>query len=55
MTDTAFADLQKIIDAGRGDMPLTSLRFRCSKCGRARTDWVVASKHAVAVQPWRSP
>jgi hypothetical protein len=47
-----FADLKALIDAGRGDVPLIDLRYRCTKCGSARTDWVVASKRAVAVQPW---
>jgi len=28
--DQAQADLQKMIDAGMGDVPLTRLRFRCS-------------------------
>ena len=37
----AFADLQAIIDPGRGDAPLIRLRYRCSKCGGKNTDWVV--------------
>jgi hypothetical protein len=41
-----------LIDQGRGDVPLTRLRFRCSNCGSDRTDWVVTSKGATAVQPW---
>jgi hypothetical protein len=32
----AEADLQKLIDAGRGDVPLIHLRFRCSNCGSDR-------------------
>jgi hypothetical protein len=28
----ADADLSAIMDAGRGDLPLTELRFRCSQC-----------------------
>ena len=48
----AEADLQKLIDAGRGDVPLTKLRFRCSNCGSDRTDSVVTSRGATAVQPW---
>jgi hypothetical protein len=48
------ADLQKLIDARRGDVPLTRLKFRCSNCGSDRTDSVVTSKGATAVQPWRS-
>ena len=27
-----------------GDVPLTSLRFRCSNCGSDRTDFVVMSR-----------
>jgi hypothetical protein len=50
----ADADLQKIVDAGRGDMPLTELRFRCSQCGSQcctdRTDFVVTSHDNP--QPW---
>ena len=36
----AEADLQKLVDEGRGDTPLINLRYRCSK-----TDWVVTSKY----------
>ena len=39
----ADADLQAIVDAGRGDVPLTELRFRRSRCGTDRTDFVVTS------------
>jgi hypothetical protein len=46
----AEADLQKLIDAGRGDVPLTHLRFRCSNCGSDRTDFVVTSRDNP--QPW---
>ena len=46
----ADADLQKLIDAGRGDVPLTQLRFRCSNCGSDRTDFVVTSRDNP--QPW---
>ena len=31
------ADLQALIDAGRGDVPLIKLRFRCSNCGSRLT------------------
>jgi hypothetical protein len=48
----AHADLQALIEQGRGDVPLTSLRFRCSTCGSDRTDWIITSKGATAVQPW---
>ena len=46
----ADADLQAIVDAGRGDVPLTELQFRCSQCGTDRTDFVVTSKDVV--RPW---
>jgi uncharacterized Zn finger protein len=46
----ADADLQAIVESGRGDMPLTELRFRCSQCGTYRTDCVVTSRHNP--QPW---
>ena len=29
----ADADLQAIVESGRGDVPLVELRFRCSQCG----------------------
>jgi hypothetical protein len=32
------------VEAGRGDVPLTQLRFRCSNCGSDRTDFVVTSR-----------
>ncbi len=37
----AQADMQKLIDTGMGDVPLTRLRFRCSNCGSSLTDFVV--------------
>ena len=46
----AHADLQKLIDTGRGDVPLTQLRFRCGRCGSGRTDFVVTSRDNP--QPW---
>jgi hypothetical protein len=47
----ALADLQAIVDAGRGDVPLKDLRFRCTECGSSRTDAVVTSRDAQRVQP----
>jgi hypothetical protein len=38
------ADLQGLIDRGRGDVSLVKLRFRCAKCGSRRTDAVVMAK-----------
>ena len=34
----APADLQALVDAGRGDLPLIHLKFRCSNCGSRLTD-----------------
>jgi hypothetical protein len=48
------ADLQAIIDAGRGDRPLRDLKFRCTRCGSSQhTDHVTMAKGALGVQPWR--
>jgi hypothetical protein len=49
----APADLQAIIDGGRGDVPLKDLRFRCTNCGSRLTDSLVTAKDALGVQPWR--
>jgi hypothetical protein len=46
----ADADLQALVLAGRGDVPLNELRFRCSQCGTDRTDFVVTSRGNP--QPW---
>jgi len=40
------ADLQALIDAGRGDVPLIYLRFRCSNCGSSLTDFLVTATEA---------
>ena len=48
----AEADLHRLVAAGHGDVALIHLRFRCSNCGSDRTDWVVTSSSAAAVQPW---
>jgi hypothetical protein len=37
-----------------GHVPLKDLRFRCAKCGSRRTDFVVMSRDAARVQPWRT-
>jgi hypothetical protein len=50
----APVNLQALIEAGKGDVPLIHLRFRCSGCGSSRTDSVITSKTASNVQPWRS-
>jgi hypothetical protein len=46
----ADADLQAIVESGRGGVPLTELRFRCSQCGTDRTDFAVTSRDNP--QPW---
>jgi len=47
----APADLQAIVDAGRGDDPIKHLKFRCTECGYWRTNAVVVSRDALRVQP----
>jgi hypothetical protein len=46
----ADADLSALVDAGRGDVSLIHLRFRCSQCGTGNTDFVVPSKDNP--RPW---
>ena len=43
----AQADLQRLIDAGKGDVPLTRLRFRCTNCHSSLTDFVCTGRTAV--------
>jgi len=45
------ADLRAIIEAGKGDVPLKDLKFRCAKCGSRMTDAVMTSRDAQRVQP----
>jgi len=33
-----------LIEAGKGDVPLLDLRFRCSNCGSGLTDFVVTAR-----------
>jgi hypothetical protein len=42
--------LRALVLTGRGDVPLTELRFRCLQCGTDRTDFVVTSRDNP--QPW---
>jgi hypothetical protein len=44
------ADRAALVDAGRGDVPLIHLRFRCSQCGTGNTGFVVMSRDNP--QPW---
>jgi hypothetical protein len=54
----APADLQSIVDSGRGGVPLNDLKFRCTKCGSSLTDHAesilipaaIRSGHAKAAQ-----
>jgi hypothetical protein len=50
----APADLRAIIDAGRGDVPVKDLKFRCTSCSSALTDFVIMSRDSLRVQPWRA-
>jgi hypothetical protein len=50
-----FPDLHAIVDGGRGDVPIKALRFRCTKYGSRRTDWVVMAKDAMRIMPWHRP
>lgn len=45
----ADADLKALIAAGRGDLPLKDLRFRCTSCRSGMTDFVVLSKDSAVV------
>jgi hypothetical protein len=49
------ADLQALVDGGRGDIPLVRLRWKCSRCRSERADFVCTSRDAVSVMPWRAP
>jgi hypothetical protein len=48
----ADADLTALIAAGRGDVPLTRLRWRCALCRSDRIDMVVTSRDVVV--PWQA-
>jgi hypothetical protein len=41
----ADADLQQLVNTGRGDVPLIHLRYRCSKCRSRLTDRVCTSRY----------
>ena len=51
----AQADMQNLIDAGMGDVPLTRLRFRRTRCRSSLTDFVCTGRSATGVQPWQRP
>ena len=44
-------DLQALIDAGKGDVPLFHLRFRCSYCGHRGCDALVVPKERARRPP----
>jgi hypothetical protein len=50
----SFADLQALIDSGRGDVQLIKLRYRCgnSPGGSEFTDWGVTNDYQP--RPWRA-
>jgi hypothetical protein len=50
----ADADLQRLVDAGRGDVSLIHLRYRC-RCGSRLTDWGghVALRRPPGMEPGR--
>jgi hypothetical protein len=35
-------------------VPVKDLKFRCTSCSSALTDFVIMSRDALAVQPWRA-
>jgi hypothetical protein len=43
--DHSGTDLQRLVDTGRGDVPLIHLRYRCSRCRSRLTDFVCTSKY----------
>ena len=49
------ADLQALVAAGRGDVPLIHLRWRCSRCRSARIDMICTSHARVLPAPNQPP
>ena len=47
----APADLQALVDVGRGDVPIKDLRFRCAQCGSRLTDSVVMARERLGWLP----
>jgi len=46
-------DLATAVEAGKGDVPLIKLRWRCTGCHTSRhTDFVVSSLDAARARPW---
>jgi hypothetical protein len=46
----ADADLHRLMESERSDVPLIHLRFHCSNCGSDRPNFVVTSRDNP--QPW---
>src|SRR4051812_44480591 len=47
------ADLQALVDRGRGDVLLIQLKFRCSVCGSRQTNTAIMSRTSTEAQPGR--
>ena len=39
------ADLAALVAAGKGDVPLIQLRWRCGNCGSRLTEFIVGGSH----------
>jgi hypothetical protein len=39
------ADLAALIPAGRGDVPLVQMKWRCGNCGSRLTEFIVGGSH----------
>jgi hypothetical protein len=39
------ADFQKLINVGRGDVPLVELKWRCGNCGARLVDAIMTGQH----------
>ena len=46
------ADLQRLVEAGRDDVPLIELRWRSANCRSGPTDFVCTSQDATRVRSW---
>jgi len=48
----ADADLPALLAAGRGDVPLVRLRWRCARCRSGKIDMICIRRDRVV--PWRA-
>jgi hypothetical protein len=39
------ADLEALIDAGRGDVALVQMKWRCDNCGSRLAEFIVGGSH----------